>query len=442
MHDKSMTNPGPEPRKKKGRPITTVRYGSTAIPIYAGKVKGITRYTIAFYLNERRARRTFGSLEKAKKEARLVAQQIQIGSHQANDLRPHERETYLASIKLLKDCDIPLVTAIEEYVQCREILGTVPLMSAVQEFKRRSGGIELGVKVSQVVEELLETKRKDDLSARYLLQLQSNLNRFALAFDGPILDVKSIHIDGWLRDQKVAPRTRNGLLTTIRVLFSFAKMRSYLPKDEVTEAEILGKVKTGDVETRIFTPAEFETLIHAAPARLIPILAVGAFAGMRMAELSRLDWNAVDLKRRLIEVRAKEAKTASRRLIPISDNLCKWLEPLPRIGAVVPDKGLHRQVTALARKLNIEWPRNVLRHSFISYRISDVKSAEQVALEAGNSPAIIFKNYRELTSEDEAKRWFSIEPLPDQFERNIMNWDRRLRKLTMVQPENQDLRAS
>ena len=63
-------------------------------------------------------------------------------------------------------------------------------------------------------------------------------------------------------------------------------MRSYLPKDEVTEAEILGKVKTGDVETRIFTPAEFETLIHAAPARLIPILAVGAFAGMRMAELA------------------------------------------------------------------------------------------------------------------------------------------------------------
>ena len=133
-----MTNPGLAPRKKKGLPITTVRYGSTAIPIYAGKVKGITRYTVAFYLNERRARRTFGSLEKAKKEARLVAQQIQIGSQQANDLRPHERETYLASIKLLKDCDIPLVTAIEEYVQCREILGTVPLMSAVQEFKRGS----------------------------------------------------------------------------------------------------------------------------------------------------------------------------------------------------------------------------------------------------------------------------------------------------------------
>jgi len=38
--------------------------------------------------------------------------------------------------------------------------------------------------------------------------------------------------------------------------------------------------------------------------------------------------------------------------------------------------------------MKIEWPRNVLRHSFISYRIATVKSADQVALEAGNSPSI------------------------------------------------------
>jgi hypothetical protein len=30
------------------------------------------------------------------------------------------------------------------------------------------------------------------------------------------------------------------------------------------------------------------------------------------------------------------------------------------------------------------------RHSFISYRLADVQAAAQVALEAGNSPQIIF----------------------------------------------------
>lgn len=37
----------------------------------------------------------------------------------------------------------------------------------------------------------------------------------------------------------------------------------------------------------------------------------------------------------------------------------------------------------------------------------------QVALEAGNSAAIIFKHYRELVRAEEAKRWFEIEPEAD-----------------------------
>ncbi|MEO6753048.1 MAG: hypothetical protein ABIP85_14810 [Chthoniobacteraceae bacterium] len=39
---------------------------------------------------------------------------------------------------------------------------------------------------------------------------------------------------------------------------------------------------------------------------------------------------------------------------------------------------IYREVTALSTQLKIEWPRNVLRHSFISYRLPIVKSAEQV----------------------------------------------------------------
>ena len=56
-----------------GRPFATVRFGSASVPIYVGKVKGVTRYTASFYLNGRRVRRTFSTLEKAKQEARLIA---------------------------------------------------------------------------------------------------------------------------------------------------------------------------------------------------------------------------------------------------------------------------------------------------------------------------------------------------------------------------------
>jgi hypothetical protein len=80
--------------------------------------------------------------------------------------------------------------------------------------------------------------------------------------------------------------------------------------------------------------------------------------------------------------------------------------------------------------VGIEWPRNVLRHSFITYRIAKVKSADQVALEAGNSASIIFKHYRELATEDAADQWFGIMPKPGQWE-NAYAFDRKKREVKL-----------
>jgi hypothetical protein len=61
-----------------------------------------------------------------------------------------------------------------------------------------------------------------------------------------------------------------------------------------------------------------------------------------------------------------------------------------------------------------------LRHSFISYRLAAIQNTAQVALEAGNSPQMIFRHYRaclaavrrrqELVTEKAAKAWFAITP--------------------------------
>jgi hypothetical protein len=42
--------------------------------------------------------------------------------------------------------------------------------------------------------------------------------------------------------------------------------------------------------------------------------------------------------------------------------------------------------------------------------VAQFQNVAQVALEAGNSPGIIFKHYRELVPEKEAKAWFDIRP--------------------------------
>ncbi len=49
-------------------------------------------------------------------------------------------------------------------------------------------------------------------------------------------------------------------------------------------------------------------------------------------------------------------------------------------------------------------------YSFISYRLAILHDTARVALEAGNSPDIIFGHYRELVTPEAAQAWFNIMP--------------------------------
>jgi hypothetical protein len=79
--------------------ILRVRCGSAFVPVYTSDAQGFRRYTVAFYRDGRRVRRTFTDLEKAKKEAKLAADRIQAGLAQTHDLRPHEREAYRSALR-------------------------------------------------------------------------------------------------------------------------------------------------------------------------------------------------------------------------------------------------------------------------------------------------------------------------------------------------------
>ncbi len=414
----------------KAGPHATVKFGSASVPVYLSESKGRRRFFITHYRDGKRIRKAFADLAAAKKEAMFVAQRIQSGMQHVTDLKPHERDNYAKAVELLGGLQIPLVAAVEDYVQARKLAETESLTSMATDYRKFFKPLTRRITVPELVAELLVTRKQDGASSTYISQLKTILNRFAESFPGEILGITSSDIDTWLRSFKVSASSRNTMLVCVKVLFSYARSQNCLPAEQMTAPEQLKKVKIVHDDVSVFNPDEMQAILHAAPVHLIPILAIGAFAGIRMAELNRLDWSAFDLERGIIELRAGQAKTASRRIIPITDNLRAWIEPLPRSGKVVKHSLLHREVTALARALNMEWPRNVLRHSFITYRIAKIKSADQVALEAGNSPSIIFKHYRELTTEDQADKWFGIVPKEGQWE-NAFLWDHRARIVTL-----------
>ena len=65
-------------------------------------------------------------------------------------------------------------------------------------------------------------------------------------------------------------------------------------------------------------------------------------------------------------------------------------------------------MTAAIRAAKVKPVLNGFRHSFCTYRLADTQNAAQVALEAGNSPTMLFKHYRELATKEDATSWFSV----------------------------------
>jgi integrase len=171
---------------------------------------------------------------------------------------------------------------------------------------------------------------------------------------------------------------------------------------------LVDKVKLVDKAPEIFAPNQLADLLAAANSSLLPALALQAFAGLRTAEVLRLEWSEVDLVRRFVTVAAHKSKTARRRLIPIAQNLAEWLRPYAQMsGLVYPTKtrNYHSDIEALRSSIGLlTWPNNGLRHSFASYHLAKHQNAPQLALEMGHStPRMIFDNYREVVAPPEQR---------------------------------------
>ena len=179
----------------------------------------------------------------------------------------------------------------------------------------------------------------------------------------------------------------------------------------------------GPSEVRILSPEDTADFLHTAQAvapELVGPLAIKFFAGLRTSELFALDWGLVNTRQ--ITVQAKTAKTRKRRVVTVPQNLKEWLTRYGgKEGPVTPytHNAWHRRLEVIEsavsehRRLKspqFRLPANCARHSFCSYHYAFHRNENSTAAEAGNSPAVIFANYRELVDQEMAETFWSIQP--------------------------------
>jgi integrase len=186
-----------------------------------------------------------------------------------------------------------------------------------------------GITLEQLTAELLETKRKDGRSEIYLRDLRNILAIFVRDFGSrAVAGITVEELVNWLRALPGSPKTRTNFRANIGVLFSLARQRRIITENPI---EFTAKPKLPDNPPAVFAVDQLRAMLEAAQRvepDVLPMLALGAFAGLRDAEIKRLDWAEVDRARKHIEITAVKAKSAKRRIVPIQANLAAWLRPL------------------------------------------------------------------------------------------------------------------
>jgi len=264
--------------------------------------------------------------------------------------------------------------------------------------------------VAAAMEELITARKSAGRSERYCRDLRLRLTPFSGAFkDATVATITARSIDEWLAGLPVAAGTRNIYRRDIRTLFSFCEKRGYCAGNEAKKTE---RARDVDKPAAILTVTQAAALLTACGSDMLPYVAISLFAGLRAAELQKLDWSEVDFESGHIEVTAAKSKTAKRRLVPISANLADWIRPLASIAGPVAPVGLRKRFDAVKDRAGFaEWPQNAMRHSFGSYRLAQCHDAARVALEMGNSPQIVFAHYRELVKPKDADRFWQLAPV-------------------------------
>ena len=285
------------------------------------------------------------------------------------------------------------------------------LRDATEHYVAYLKATEKSCSAEQLVKEMLKAKKADGKSQRHVDNLKSRLSYFAGKFNGQtIATISTKDIDAYLRELPVAPMTRNCHRNILVQAFNFAVRSGYIATNPAIAA---AKAKVVWQPPGILSVEKASALLVNATPEILPYFAIGMFAGLRRAELERLDWSEIDFESGLIQVTAQNAKTAMRRFVTIQPNLRTWLLPHRKLkGNVTPIDNFDDLFERTRIRAGMDtWPQNALRHSFASYHLAAFQDAAATALQLGHHDSrVTFAHYRELVKPKEAKRYWTVKP--------------------------------
>lgn len=396
-----------------------------SVRIYRSEQKKPGGTYVSFWLvwhgPDGRRRRSFASLEDARTEAGRVLADVISGRAAMATITRDDAELLYAARKIAGGMNRPLLALLQELHAAETVLaGRASVLEAAKHWTRHCGKLHPRL-VADASADFLAEKEAAKLSPSYVKDIRLRLGKFVATFPGQVHEIDRAAVRAWLDDSARSAVDRKKKLEVVTTFLNWCVERDHIGADTAADALRITKGSGRNSKAvEIYTPGELRRILFgctkpkAGPIRsdLVPFVVLGAFAGIRPdGEFQRLEWADIKTAEGHIEIRAAKAKTASRRLIPINDTLGAWLAPsATKKGRVAPFKKLGQALRRRCIEVGVKFRRNALRHSYGSYRLATLKNANEVSLEMGNSPRMVFQHYRELVTPAGAAEFWSIMP--------------------------------
>ena len=173
------------------------------------------------------------------------------------------------------------------------------------------------------------------------------------------------------------PNNTNRILTSIKAMMHKAEIwELVLPK----KWEVCKEIKTTKGRILFYSPEEVKKLLASAPENWQLVILLGCRAGLRRGEIVNLDWQDIDLNKKIITIQPKanwQPKDFECRDIPIDALLFKYLSKVEnKTGSVIQTKynkdfslgGIsHYFIEKVLKKVGLRGSLHTLRHTFASH---------------------------------------------------------------------------
>jgi integrase len=389
---------------------------------------------------------SFRTYSEAKRHADGLVKDLAKGS-QVTALNPAQARDALAALERLQTHfqntgrRFSLLASVSTFCEANAKLNGRTLTDAVDGFLTTVASVKRNY-VAEAVEEFIASRKplteakagkRAQLSKNYAYMVGLWLRGFAKTFpSNAVCDLGKEHLNLFMRKHGThSPKSRNHYRGAIKMFLTWCVKHDYLsPAHRLFEADGMATEAVDMPELEYYRPEELQAMLECADKNpdykeLLPVIALGGLAGLRLEETLRLEWADVWRVAGHVEIKALKAKTRSRRLVEICPALAAWLEPYLEFSGAIFAKSIdtfHETFTRLResikRPAKIPARRNGLRHAFCTYHFALNANENLTAQQAGNSPGMIHAHYKGLATKAEAGKWFNV--LPAKAAKNVI----------------------